>query len=94
MSKRLLFVSALGAVLGAAWVWHRTRPPLSLADAEHLALSVRVADPRCREGDCGVYYCPEADEVECPTHGGFDLCCCAPRRHVPLTAGDYDSADA
>ncbi|HEY5202057.1 MAG TPA: hypothetical protein VIJ31_14240 [Acidothermaceae bacterium] len=35
--------------------------------------------------DCGcpdLYYCPDADEIECPRHSGFDTCCAAPGDHV------------
>ena len=29
-----------------------------------------------------LYYCPDADEIECPRHSGFDTCCAAPGDHV------------
>ena len=37
--------------------------------------------------DCGcpdIYYCPASVDVECPRHGGFDVCCDRPEDHVPV----------
>ena len=37
--------------------------------------------------DCGCpdrYFCPAATEIECPRHGGFDVCCDRPGDHVPV----------
>jgi hypothetical protein len=28
------------------------------------------------------YYCPRGSEVECPRHGGFDVCCDGPHLHL------------
>jgi hypothetical protein len=39
--------------------------------------------------DCGcpdIYYCPTADDTECPRHGGFDVCCHRIADHVALPA--------
>lgn len=39
--------------------------------------------------DCGcrdVFYCPSGDDVECPRHSGFDVCCGRPDRHLPVPA--------
>lgn len=30
---------------------------------------------------CGIYFCPSAKQLECPTHGGFDKCCNNPEQH-------------
>jgi hypothetical protein len=32
---------------------------------------------------CQTYYCPSAGEIESACHGGFDVCCEAPEKHVP-----------
>lgn len=35
--------------------------------------------------DCGcpeVYYCSQSREIECPLHGGFDVCCHRPWLHI------------
>ncbi len=35
--------------------------------------------------DCGcpdIYFCPTSGDIECPRHGGFDVCCDAPTLHV------------
>jgi hypothetical protein len=37
--------------------------------------------------DCGypdLYYCPQADEIECPRHGGFTTCCAQPSAHISV----------
>ena len=39
--------------------------------------------------DCGCpdrYFCPASGDVECPRHGGFDVCCDRPGDHVPVPA--------
>lgn len=34
---------------------------------------------------CQPYFCPSGGETECcPKHSGFDTCCDAPERHIPL----------
>jgi hypothetical protein len=37
----------------------------------------------CNE-DCPIYYCPSSSQYECPVHGGFDVCCDHPEKHIPL----------
>lgn len=40
---------------------------------------VKTAEPRvCCDN---VYWCPEGKEIECPQHGGFDVCCEHPESH-------------
>jgi hypothetical protein len=37
--------------------------------------------------DCGcpdLYYCPPADEIECPRHSGFTACCAQPLAHISV----------
>lgn len=37
--------------------------------------------------DCGcpdLYYCPNSNDVECPRHSGFDVCCDGVEQHVPV----------
>jgi hypothetical protein len=37
--------------------------------------------------DCGcpdMFYCPTTDDVECPRHGGFSVCCDGEDLHVPV----------
>jgi hypothetical protein len=37
--------------------------------------------------DCGcpdVFFCPSAEEIECPRHSGFDVCCERPDLHVAV----------
>lgn len=45
------------------------------------------------------YWCPRAGEVECPRHGGFDVCCRRPDAHIAQPRdlwhrqmGDYEQA--
>lgn len=36
--------------------------------------------------DCGcpdIYFCPTSQEVECPRHSGFTMCCDAVDLHIP-----------
>ena len=47
---------------------------------------VRAAKARVT-GDCGcddLYYCGTSDDIECPRHGGFDVCCAHPESHLPV----------
>lgn len=37
----------------------------------------------CKPG-ATLYYCPEAGEVESDCHGGFDVCCSSPERHIQV----------
>lgn len=51
-------------------------------------MSIAVAWSRVVH-DCGcpdIYYCPAADEFECPRHSGFGTCCNRTDEHVELTA--------
>ena len=37
--------------------------------------------------DCGcpdIYYCPASGDIECPRHGGFDVCCDRISEHVAV----------
>ncbi|WP_322778893.1 hypothetical protein [Frankia sp. Cas4] len=37
--------------------------------------------------DCGcpdIYYCPSADDIECPRHSGFGVCCDRVPEHVSV----------
>jgi hypothetical protein len=37
--------------------------------------------------DCGcpdLYYCPAVDDIECPRHSGFDVCCDREAEHVSV----------
>jgi hypothetical protein len=43
-----------------------------------------VARPVCCGHLCGLYVCPASRQVECPHHGGFDVCCSRPWQHVPV----------
>lgn len=45
----------------------------------------------CEPG-CPTYYCPQGKTIECPKHGGFDVCCIAPHlhRHDPVTGVQAD----
>ena len=51
-------------------------------------LSAKIAAARERlVMDCGcpdIYYCPSGDDIECPRHSGFDVCCDRPEEHVPV----------
>lgn len=49
-------------------------------DAIEAAWQRMVADCGCAD----LYFCPASDDVECPRHGGFDICCDRPERHVPV----------
>lgn len=40
-----------------------------------------VADVIDATGCCSTFWCPTVDAVECPTHGGFDVCCDRPDLH-------------
>jgi hypothetical protein len=33
---------------------------------------------------CELFWCPTVNEVECPTHGGFSVCCEHPELHIPV----------
>lgn len=35
---------------------------------------------------CTLWYCPTSGEIECGTHGGFDVCCARPDLHQPTTS--------
>lgn len=37
-----------------------------------------------------VYWCPMVGAVECPDHGGFDVCCTRPDLHDPLKEGTHE----
>jgi hypothetical protein len=39
-----------------------------------------VYDCRCPD----MYYCPAGEEVECPRHSGFDICCDRLDEHIPV----------
>jgi hypothetical protein len=41
-----------------------------------------------------VYFCPTAGELECPRHGGFDVCCDQPGKHEPVNPADWHRAEA
>src|SRR5690606_41232635 len=50
------------------------RPPLRADDVTALT----PPDPLPHFYDCGcpdLYFCPTSQEVECPRHSGFDICC-------------------
>ena len=37
--------------------------------------------------DCGcpdLYFCPTSEDIECPHHSGFDVCCNQTEAHVPV----------
>jgi hypothetical protein len=38
------------------------------------------------------FYCPTAGETECPRHGGFDVCCAHPARHIRMDAAQWHDA--
>lgn len=42
------------------------------------------------------YYCPDdagtGGETECPRHGGFDVCCAHPERHIPMDIEAWHAA--
>lgn len=37
-------------------------------------------NPDLREAE--TYYCPTSGDIEHSTHGGFDVCCDAPEKHI------------
>ncbi|MER6828921.1 hypothetical protein ABT352_23270 [Streptosporangium sp. NPDC000563] len=46
-----------------------------------------LPSPATAQGCCPeVYFCPTSGDVECPRHGGFDVCCAWPGAHRPVTA--------
>ena len=51
------------------------------------ALEIAIAAARERLLDCGcadIYYCPQSDDIECPRHSGFDVCCDRLDLHVAV----------
>lgn len=37
--------------------------------------------------DCGcpdIYYCPTSDDIECPRHSGFTVCCDRRDKHIAV----------
>jgi hypothetical protein len=43
-----------------------------------LTAMIRLPNPLPKFFDCGcsdIYYCPQSNEVECPRHSGFNVCC-------------------
>lgn len=42
--------------------------------------TTRQLQDTCTHPD--IYYCPTGDDFECPTCGGFDVCCSRPERHI------------
>lgn len=62
--------------------------PLQVGGHNLIGMSVAAAWSRV-VFDCGcadIYYCPAADEVECPRHGGFSACCNRQNDHVEVPA--------
>lgn len=53
-------------------------PPMAPEEEEQAPL-----DEPGPEHVCETYYCPTVGEVESACHGGFDVCCSAPEKHVP-----------
>jgi hypothetical protein len=46
-----------------------------------------LPDPLPNFFDCGcpdIYFCPTSQEIECPRHSGFTVCCDAVDRHIPV----------
>jgi hypothetical protein len=55
-----------------------------LPGLETVAARVNAAWARISAA-CGcpdLYYCPASDDIECPRHSGFDVCCDRPEEHV------------
>src|SRR5690349_18192734 len=51
------------------------------ADAETAEPEAPEEEHVCTPG-ATLYYCPTAGEVESSCHGGFDVCCSAPEKHI------------
>lgn len=74
--------------------WRDMADDLAVLDDQlHVAIDAIDADisPVIGAGEgascCGasIYWCPVAGEFECPTHGGFAVCCDNPEAHVPVS---------
>ncbi|WP_393167808.1 hypothetical protein [Nonomuraea marmarensis] len=49
--------------------------------------TTNLPDPMPDFYDCGcsdIYFCPASEEVECPRHSGFNVCCAEISRHIPV----------
>lgn len=43
-----------------------------------------IAVPSGAGDGCRLHFCPTSGDVECPTHGGFAVCCNRPDLHQPI----------
>lgn len=84
---RLIEASSLGTPDAAS-------PPCIAPDVDHYSKQTHdltgsrthtISVPPGVGDDCRLYFCPTSGHVECPTHGGFDVCCNRPDLHQPIT---------
>lgn len=80
--RRLIEASSLGTPDAA-----RLRAATDDATAARIVARAEQLDaaPSCVSPDCALYYCPTVGDVECPVHGGFDVCCNRLDLHQPIT---------
>lgn len=68
-------------------------PPCIAPDVDHYSTQMlhltgspvhTISVPPGVGADCRLYFCPTSGDVECPHHGGFDVCCSRPDLHQPI----------